>query len=95
MNKWWQEAETESSPPTLCSQDALFVFLRTALRLGNMVRDKFVDDMSGRVKNTFVAAEVARDVRHDVRAGTPALKAVKMIVGLAATREGRRPSSQH
>ena len=66
---------------------------KTALRRGTkMVRGKFVDDMqNGRVKNRFVAAEVARDARHDVHAGTPALKASKMIV---ATREGRhRPSS--
>ena len=36
----------------------------------------------------------ARDVRHDVHAGTPALKAVRMLVSLAATRDGRhRPRS--
>ena len=28
--------------------------------------------------------EVARDVRHDVHAGTPALKALRMIASLAA-----------
>ena len=39
-------------------------------------------------------AEVARDVRHDVHAGTPALKALRMIVSLAATRDGKhRPRS--
>ena len=39
---------------TLCSQDALFVIPRTALRLGTkMVRDKFVDDIR------MVVAEVA------------------------------------
>ena len=41
-----------------------------------------------------VAAEVARDVRHDVHAGTRALKALRMIVSVAATRDGRhRPHS--
>ena len=60
-----------------------------------MVRGRFVDDMKiGRVKSRFVAAEVARDVRHDVHAGTPALKALRMIVSLAATRDGKhRPRS--
>ena len=60
-----------------------------------MVRGRFVDDMKiGRVKSRFVAAEVARDVRHDVHAGMPALKALRMIVSLAATRDGRhRPRS--
>ena len=49
---------------------------------------------NGRVKSRFVAAEVPRDVRHDVHAGTPALKASRMIVSLAATRDGRhRPRS--
>ena len=53
---------------TLCSQDALFVIPRTALPRGTkMVRGRFVDDMKNtRVKSKFVAAEVARDVRHDV-----------------------------
>ena len=51
-------------------------------------------DGSWQVKCRFVAAEVARDVRHDVHAGTSALKAVRMIVSLAATRDGRhRPRS--
>ena len=60
-----------------------------------MVRGTFVDDMKiGRVKSRFVAAEVVRDVRHDVHAGMPALKALRMIVSLAATRDGRhRPRS--
>ena len=41
-----------------------------------------------------MAAEVARDVRHDVRAGTPALKSLRMIVSLAATSDGKhRPRS--
>ena len=81
---------------TLCSQDALFVIPRTALRSGTKtVRGRFVDDMeNGRVKRRFVAAEVARDVRHDVHAGTPAFKALRMIVSLAATHDGRhRPRS--
>ena len=75
----------------LFSQNALFVIRRTALSPGpKMVRGRFVDDMkNGRVKSRFVAAEVARDVRHDVHAGTPALKALRMIVSLAATRDGK------
>ena len=49
-----------------------------------------VDDIeNGRVKSRFVAAAVARDVRHDVHAGTPALKALRMIVSLGATRDGK------
>ena len=80
---------------TLCSHGAVFVIQRTALRPGTkMVRGKFVDDTkNGRAKNKFVA-EVARDVRHDVHAGTLALKALRTIVSLAATRDGRhRPRS--
>ena len=62
---------------TRCSQDALFGIPRTALRPGtNMIRGRFVDDKkNGYVKSRFVAAEVAIDVRHDVHAGTQALKA--------------------
>ena len=81
---------------TLCSQDALFVIPRTALRSGTKtVRGRFVDDMKNdRVKSSFVAAEVARDLRHDVRVGTPVLKALRMIVSLAAIRDGKhRPRS--
>ena len=61
-----------------------------------MVRGRFVDDMKigRRVKSRFVAAEVARDVRYDDHEGTPALKALRMIVSLAATRDGKhRPRS--
>ena len=81
----------------LCSQNALFVIPRTALSPGTkMVRGRFVDDMkNGLVKSRFVTAEVARDVRHDVHAGTPALKALRMIVSLAATRDGKASSAQH
>ena len=43
-----------------------------------------------RVKSRFVAAEVARDVRYDVHAGTPPLKALRTIISLAATRGGKR-----
>ena len=43
-----------------------------------------------RVRSRFVAAEVARDVGHDVHAGTRALKALRMVISLAATRGGRR-----
>ena len=81
---------------TLCSQDALFVIPRTAQRSGTKtVRGRFVDDIKNdRVKSRFVAAEVARDVRHDVHAGTPALKALRMIVSPAATQDGKhRPRS--
>ena len=51
----------------LCSQDALFMITRTALRPGTkMVRGKFVDDMmNGRAKGRFVAAEVCK--RREVR----------------------------
>ena len=69
---------------------------RTALRPGTKtVRGRLVDDMkNGRVKSRVVAAEAARDARHDVHAGIPALKALRMIVSLAATREGKhRPRS--
>ena len=69
---------------------------RTALRPGTKtVRGRFVDDMkNGRVKSRVVAAEAARDVRHDVHAGTPAMMALRTIGSLAATREGRhRPRS--
>ena len=60
----------------LCSQNALFVIPKTALSPGTkMARGRFVDEK----KSRFVAAEVARDVRHDVHAGTPALKALRMI----------------
>ena len=81
---------------TLCEQDALLVIPRTALRPDTKtVRGRFVDDMKNdRVKSRFVAAEGARDVRHDVYAGTLALKALRMIVSLAATRDGKhRPRS--
>ena len=55
----------------LCSQDALFVILRTVLRPGTkVVRGTFVDDMkNGRVKSRFVTAEVARDFRYHVHSG--------------------------
>ena len=64
---------------------------RTALRPGTTtVRGRFVDDMkNGRIKSRFVAAEVATDVRHDVHAGRLALKTARMIVSLAAMRDGR------
>ena len=64
---------------------------RTALRPGTKtVRGRFVDDTTNaRVQSRFVAAEVATDVRHDVHAGRLALKAARMIVSLAATRDGR------
>ena len=66
---------------TLCSQDALFVIPRATLSPGTkMVRGKFIDDMkNGCVKSSFVAAKVAREVRHDVHAGTLALKALRMM----------------
>ena len=68
------------------SQDSLFVITRKALCPGNkMVCGRFVDEM----KNGRVKTEVGRDVRHDVHAGTPALKDLGMIVRFAATRDGR------
>ena len=59
---------------TLCAQDALIP--RTALRLGTKtVKGRFVDDMKGdRVKSRFVAAEVAKKMRHDMHAGTLAFE---------------------
>ena len=60
-----------------------------------MVRGRFVDNMKiRRIKSKFVAAEVAKNVRHDVYAGTPALKAWSVVVSLAATCDGKhRPRS--
>ena len=56
-----------------------------------IARGKFVENMQGELVNSrFVAAEVARDVSCDVCAGTPALKALRMILSLAATRDGKR-----
>ena len=63
----------EQEPSALCSQDALFVIPSTALRPSTkMVRGRFADDMNGRVKSRFVAAEVARDARHDGRKASSA-----------------------
>ena len=81
---------------TLCAQEALFVIPRSALKRGTKtVRRKICKDMKGElVKNRFVAAEVASDVRYDVQAGTPASKALTMIIHLAATcGSKRRPRS--
>ena len=94
MTEWWKVAN--DSFQRYVHRNALFLIPRTALRpFTLMVRGRFVDDMkNGHVKSRFVAAEVARDVRHDVHAATPALKALRMIVSLAATRDGRhRPRS--
>ena len=73
--EWWQKVR-ERELSTLCAQDALFVIPRTALRPGTKtVRKRFVDDMKGdRVKSRIVAAEVARNVRHDMHAGTLAIE---------------------
>ena len=51
--------------------------------------------MKGEIaKSKFVAAEVARDVRYDVHAGTPALETMGVFLTFAATRDGRgRPRS--
>ena len=65
----------EREPSTLCSQDPLFVIPRTALRPSTKMVHGSFDDLS-----RFVAAEVARDVRHDVHAGTLALEALRMTV---------------
>ena len=77
---------------TLCNQGALFVIPKSAVKHGTKtVRGRFVDNMKDdRVKSRFVAAEVARDVRYDVHAGTPPLKALRTIISLAATRGGKR-----
>ena len=42
-----------------------------------------------RDKSRFVAAKVVRDVKHGVLAGTPALKALRMTINLAAMRDGK------
>ena len=69
----------EREPSTLCSQDTLFVIPRTSVRPGTKtVRGRFVDDMeNGRVKSRFVAAEVARHVRHDVHARNTGLEGLE------------------
>ena len=81
----WLDPRLVGEGRTLCRQDALIVIPRTALRRGTKTfRDKFVDVMkNGRVKCRFEAG-VARDVRYDVRA-----KTLRMIVSLAATRDGK------
>ena len=54
------------------------------------VRGRLVDDVKNdRAKSRFVAAKLARDVKHDVHAGTPALKALRMTINLAAMRDGK------
>ena len=70
----------------------LFVIPRSALkRVTKTVQGKFIEDIKGElVTSRFAAAEVARDVRYEVRAGTPALRALRMTLSLAATRDGKR-----
>ena len=54
------------------------------------VRGRLVDDMKNdRDKSRFVAAKLARDVKHDVRAGTSVLKALRMTINLASMRDGK------
>ena len=54
------------------------------------VRGRLVDDMNDdRDKSRFVAAKLARDVKHDVRAGTSVLKALRMTINLATMRDGK------
>ena len=53
------------------------------------VRGRLVDDMENdRDKSRYVAAKLARDVKHDVRAGTSVLKALRMTINLATMRDG-------
>ena len=77
---------------TRSGQEALSVIPRSALQRGTKIaRDKFVEAMKSELVNSrFMAAEVARDVRYDVYAGTPALKALRMIFSIAAMRDGKR-----
>ena len=54
------------------------------------VRGRLVDDMKNdRDKSRFVAAKLARDVKHFVRAGTSVLKALRMTINLATMRDGK------
>ena len=54
------------------------------------VRGRLVDDMKNdRDKSRFAAAKVARDVNHDVHAGTSVLKALRMTTNLATMRDGK------
>ena len=54
------------------------------------VRGRLVDDMKNdRDKSRFVAAKVARDVKHDVHAGTSVSKALRMTINLATMRDGK------
>ena len=54
------------------------------------VRGRLVDDMENdRDKSRFVAAKLARDVKHDVRAGTSVLKALRMTINPATMRDGK------
>ena len=64
----------------------------SALRRGTKtVRGKFVEDMNGGlVKSQFVAAEVAKDGRHYVHAGSAALTALRLTLSQAALRVGTR-----
>ena len=79
---------------TPCSQDAVFVIPRTALRRGTkIVRGRLVDDTKKVVSRAGSWRPRWRET-HGVHAGTPALKALRMIVSLAAMRDGRhRPRS--
>ena len=71
MNPGLEGHGREQELTTLCGQEALFLILQSALKRGaKTVRGKFVEGEL--VKNRFVAGEVARDVRYDVHAGTPA-----------------------
>ena len=77
---------------TMASQGALLVLPRSALPRGaKVVRGKFLDDLraDGVVKSRFVAQEIAWDSRGDVHAGTPGLKAMRLVVALAAFRGSR------
>ena len=54
------------------------------------VRGRLVDDLKNdRGKSRFVAAKLARDVKHDVHARTSVLKALRMTIDLATMRDGK------
>ena len=69
-------------------QEALLVIdLAAVPRWSKKVRGKWVEDTKGdAVKSRFVATEVAYMAREDVHAGTPGLKAARLILSLAAAR---------
>ena len=73
----------------LCSVAPLLVIPRSTLQRGTKTVRRQVEDIKGEIVKSKFVAEVAGDVRSDVRATTPAVKALWMIPSPAATRGGR------